>query len=313
MPDYIIGPIAELHTMAGGPGLRRGAKMRDTGVLREAAIAVIEDKVVEVGLAVDVLPKYDLVAQPAGLITPGLIDAHTHICWAGQRADEFLRRAKGESYESIAAKGGGILSTMHSTRNASVEYLAQEIAGRANDMFDAGSTIVEVKASYGLSPEACKRELDAVQIARGQTRAELVATFMGAHAFPPDYSRSDYLDLLCNELVPMAAAHDANPKFCDVFCEAGAFTVGESERVLQAGLKHGLMPKIHADEFNELGGVEMACSLGAISCDHLLITGDAGKRALADANTAAVLMPGTTFYLGKPYADARGLVDAGCA
>lgn len=313
MPDYIIGPIAELHTLSGGSGLRRGERMRDTGVLHNAAIAVIDDKIAEVGNADEILKKYDLSGNPARLVTPGLVDAHTHICWAGDRADEFLRRAQGESYQEIADKGGGILSTMRATREASVDDLAQNIAARASAMFESGSTTIEVKASYGLSIDACKRELDATLKAQDSTPADLVPTFMGAHAFPPDHSKEEYLDLLCAELIPMAAAHPAKAKFCDVFCEVGAFSVEESERVLQSGMTYGLKPKIHVDEFNDLGGVEMACSLGAVSCDHLLVTGETGKKALAESNTAAVLMPGTAFYLGKPYADARGLVDAGCA
>jgi imidazolonepropionase len=287
--------------------------MRDTGVLRNAAIAVIDDKVAEVGPFEEIAPKYDLQKHPAGLVTPGLVDAHSHVCWAGDRADEFLRRSRGESYEEIAAQGGGIISTMRATREASVEDLTQSIAWRAHMMRFTGSTTVEVKASYGLSPDACKKELDAIHAARDYTRAKVVATFMGAHAFPPDYSKEEYLRLLEDELIPMAASHPVGAKFNDVFCEVGAFSVEESERVLLAGRKHGLLPKIHADEFNELGGVEMACRLGAVSCDHLLVTGESGKKALAESDTAAVLMPGTAFYLGKPYADARGLVDAGCA
>jgi imidazolonepropionase len=314
MPDYIIGPITELHTLAGGPGLRRGGRMLDTGLMRDAAIAIVDDVVVEVGPAGEVIRKYDLSKNPSGLVTPGLVDAHTHICWAGDRADEFLRRSHGEPYQSIAAAGGGILTTMRATREATVHELSQMTSWRAQSMLDfSGSTTIEVKASYGLSNEACKKELDAMLLASANTRANLVPTFMGAHAFPPESSKSEYLDLLCDEMIPMAASHPANARFNDVFCEVGAFSVNEAERVLQAGLNHGLRPKIHADEFNELGGVEMACRLGAISCDHLLVTGDSGKRALAESQTAAVVMPGTAFYLGKPYADARGLIDKGCA
>ena len=312
MSDYIIGPITELHTFAGEPGLRRGERMLDTGKMTNAAIAVVDDTIVEIGDADDILRRYDLLKNPAGLVTPGLVDAHSHICWSGDRADEFLRRSRGETYEQIAAEGGGIISTMHATRAATVEQLTHNISGRANAMRDAGSTTVEVKASYGLSPDACRRELDAIDAAREYTRADLVPTFMGAHAFPPDYSREEYLDLLCNEMIPAAATHPVKVKFCDVFCEVGAFSVDESERVLRAGLEHGLRPKIHADEFNALGGVEMACELGAISCDHLLVTNDVGRKALAESDTAAVVMPGTAFYLGKPYADARKLIDSGC-
>jgi imidazolonepropionase len=314
MPNnFVIAPIMELHTLSGSAALRRGADLANTGVLKDAGIAVVDGLVAEVGNAAEIRTKYDLPSQTARLVTPGLVDAHTHIVWGGDRADDFLRRSRGESYESIAAAGGGILSTMASTRAASVEELSDGIVQRARLMLRKGTTTIEVKASYGLSTEACRNELDAICSARERTKARLIATFMGAHAFPPDYSREEYLALVCNELIPMAAAHPAQPKFCDVFCEVGAFSADESERVLEAGINHGLKPKIHADEFTDLGGVARAVSLGAASCDHLLVTGEAGRRALADSDTASVLMPGTAFYLGKPYADGRTLADVGAA
>jgi len=314
MPNqFVIAPIGELHTLSGPAGLRRGAGMTNTGMLNNAGIAVIDGVIAEVGDAEDVLRKYDLPAQQARLVTPGLVDAHTHIVWGGDRADDFLRRCRGESYESIAAGGGGILSTMAATRAATLSDLTESVIGRANFMLRKGTTTIEVKASYGLSPEACKKELDAIVAARQQCRSTLIATFMGAHAFPPDYSRADFLSLVCNTLIPMAATHPASPQFCDVFCEIGAFTADESQIVMEAGIKRGLTPKIHADEFNDLGGVERAVALGAASCDHLLVTGEAGRRALGGSETAAVLMPGTAFYLGKPYADGRALADAGAA
>lgn len=312
MPDYIIGPIAELHTLHGGAGLRRGQALRDTGIVRDAGIAVVDGLVAAVGSSADILKRFDLPSRRARLVTPGLVDPHTHIVWGGNRADEFLRRSSGESYESIAA-GGGILSTMRATREASVEELTAGIIHRADAMVRKGTTTIEVKASYGLSPDGCEKELNAILAARNRSRARLVATFMGAHAFPPDYRRSDYVSLLCSELIPMAANHKANPRFCDVFCEVGAFSVEESAAILDAAMASGLRPKIHADEFNELGGVAMAVEKCAASCDHLLVTGDVGRSALAAAETAAVLLPGTALYLGKPYADARAMADSGCA
>lgn len=311
--DFVIAPIGELHTMAGEPGLRHGSALAETGIVTNAGLAVVDGSITEIGSAEGILAKYDLPTQSARLVTPGFVDAHTHIVWGGSRADDFLRRSRGETYESIAAAGGGILSTMTATRAASVEELTDGIVKRANLILRKGTATIEVKASYGLSMDACKKELDAISAAREKTIAHLVATFMGAHAFPPDYAREEFLSLVCEELIPMAASHPAQPKFCDVFCEVGAFNAEESQMVMEAGLRHGLRPKIHADEFNELGGVERAVALGAASCDHLLVTGDAGRRALAGSNTAAVLMPGTAFYLGKPYADGRALADAGAA
>jgi imidazolonepropionase len=311
--NFVIAPIGELHTLRGSTGLRRGAQLNDTDVIKNAGIAVVEGNIADIGDADAILTKYDLPSMSARLITPGLVDAHTHIVWGGNRANDFLRRSRGETYLQIAAEDGGILSTSDATRNAEVDTLAQGIVDRANLMLKKGSTTIEVKASYGLSLEGCRKELDAISDATKGTRATLVPTFMGAHALPKATARNDFLALVCDELIPMAAQHSSRPKFCDVFCEVGAFSVEESEAVLKAGIAHGLKPKIHADEFSELGGVQMAVGLRAQSCDHLLATGDLGKRALAESETAAVLMPGTAMYLSKGYTDARGMVDAGCA
>lgn len=246
------------------------------------------------------------------LVTPGLVDCHTHLVWAGERSSEFVRRCAGEHYLSIAKSGGGILATMRATRDSSVEELCSQIVARAALLLSFGTTTVEVKASYGLSVDACKRELDAIQLAKGQVEQELVVTFMGAHTFPPDCERDFYMQLLCEELIPMAASHPVGVEFNDVFCEETAFTLDESRKVLEGGVHHGLTPKIHSDEFSVLGATEMACSLGAASCDHLLMSGPTQFSALARSGTVAVTMPSTAFYLNKGFADARSMVDSGC-
>jgi imidazolonepropionase len=298
--DFVLAPIAELHW--------NGAKMADAG------IAFADGKIKKIGPAQEIIREYPEVRrEPAGLVTPGLVDPHTHIVWGGNRADEFLRRCRGESYQEIAASGGGILSTMRATRSASVEELAAGIISRAKVMLSCGTTTLEVKASYGLSAEGCQKELDAIFIAKKEIPQRLIVTFMGAHAFPPEYSREKYIDILGNELVPMAAEHPVGCAFNDVFCEGGAFSVEESEKVLLAGLENGLRPKAHVDEFEARGGTQMACRLGAVSCDHLLASGPAEIEALAASQTVAVVLPGTAYYLGKPFADARAMLDAGCS
>lgn len=298
--DFVLAPIAELHW--------NGAKMTDAG------IAFSDGKINEIGLAQEIIRKYPGVRQEsARLITPGLVDPHTHIVWGGNRADEFLRRCRGEGYQEIAESGGGILSTMRATRGASVEELAAGIISRAKLMLSCGTTTLEIKASYGLSPDGCKKELDAIFFAKKEIPQRIIVTFMGAHAFPPDYSREKYIDILIAELIPMVAEHAAGCLFNDVFCEAGAFTVEESEKVLLAGMEYGLKPKAHVDEFEALGGTQMACRLGAVSCDHLLASGPSEIEALASSQTVAVLLPGTAYYLGKPFADARRMLDAGCS
>jgi len=179
-------------------------------------------------------------------------------------------------------------------------------------MLQTGTTTLEIKASYGLSEEGIRKELDAIMGAKRFLKQRVVVTFMGGHAFPSD-SREEYLRLLEEKLIPFAANHPARPTFNDVFCDEGAFDVEESERVLQAGLRHNLRPKIHSDEFEILGGTELGIRLGAVSCDHLLQSGDAQIEALANSDTIAVVLPGTAFYLDKPYANARKMIDKGCA
>ncbi|MBA3724899.1 MAG: imidazolonepropionase [Armatimonadetes bacterium] len=310
-PDFVVAPIAELHTVRGGA--RRGVAMSETGRIADGGLAISTGRVLAVGRSEEIISAYpDWPRRSGRLVTPGLVDCHTHIVWGGDRSDEFLRRCRRETYQEIAAAGGGILSTMRATRSASVEELADGIVSRAETMLASGTTCLEIKASYGPALDGCRKELDAIALARTRLSQRIALTFMGGHALPPELSRSDFLRLLTGELIPMAAAHPAACSFNDVFCEEGAFTVAESEEILQAGLRHGLAPKIHSDEFAALGGTQMACSLGAVSCDHLLASGPAELRALAESDTVAVTMPGTALYLGKAYADGRKMVDEGC-
>lgn len=292
--EFLISPIGELRTGIGNPQI-------------DAAVLVRDGKIAEIGKAADFgTGNFDASGL---LITSGLVDCHTHLVWGGERSSEFLRRCAGESYQSIAAGGGGILSTMRATRECSVSELVSGILSRCELLLSLGTTTVEIKASYGLSPEASLRELEAIELARKKTPIRIVATFMGAHAFPPEYSRTEYISLLIEKMIPTASGRS---EFCDVFCEEGAFDVGESRDVLEAGIKYGMTPKLHADEFNSLGGVQLGCELGAASCDHLLVSGESEIAALAASSTVAVVMPGTAFYLDKPYANARKTMDAGC-
>lgn len=311
---FVVAPIAELHTLS-GEGPKRGASMRDTGVLHNAGIAIKDEKVIAVGSSQEILKRFskaNTLDASNSLVTPGLVDCHTHLVWAGDRSGEFIRRCQGESYLDIAESGGGILATAKAVSESSVDSLTHGIIKRSQTCLSYGTTTLEIKASYGLSEEGCKKELDAIADAREFVKQNIVCTFMGAHSFPRNQERLDYLRLLEEKLIPMATHHKAKPHFNDVFCDVGAFTLEESEWVLRAGIKHGLLPKIHADEFETLGGVEMACALGAASCDHLLRSGTKQMAALAASNTVAVTMPGTAFYLRKGFADGRTLIDSDC-
>jgi imidazolonepropionase len=286
--------------------------MSDTGMIRDAGIAVQGGRIADAGPAQDVLAKYpeaEVTPLSGRLVTPGLVDCHTHLVWAGDRSGEFVRRCRGESYQEIAAQGGGILASAAATQSASVEQLAEGIVDRAALLLSLGTTAFEIKASYGLGLEASRRELEAIRQAKPHVPQCIATTFMGAHAIPPERTRGDYIAELLGEMIPMAADY---AEFNDVFCEEGAFTVEECRSLLESGIAHGMRAKIHSDEFNSLGGTALAVELRAVSCDHLLVVSEEDIERLAASDTVAVAMPGTAFYLDKPYAPARKLVDSGC-
>ena len=244
---------------------------------------------------------------------PGFVDGHTHLPWAGSREDEFVQRLGGRSYQEIAAAGGGILSTVRATRAAEAPELVELALDRLRWMLSCGTTTAEAKSGYGLSLGEELKQLEAIRAAGAAQPVELVPTLLAAHEVPADYRdrRDAYLDLVCEEIVP-AAAERGLARFCDVFCEKGVFSAAESRRVLEAGRRHGLLPRLHADEFVDSGGAQLAAELGALSADHLMAVSPAGIEALAAAGVTALLLPGTSFFLAKRiYAPARRLIAAG--
>ncbi|GIV02650.1 MAG: imidazolonepropionase [Fimbriimonadales bacterium] len=315
MKTILVGPIRELHTLAGSGGARRRAEMRETARLQNAALVIAGGRVREVGpwsVLRRAHKEAERVSVEGDLVTPGLVDCHTHLIWAGNRSEEFLRRCSGVSYQRIAREGGGIATTMRAVAEATEAELAANTVTRAKLLLELGTTTVEIKASYADRPEYWLKELNALTKARRKIKQRTVVTFMGAHVVPPGWKRQAWIREIVRFL-PTAATHLCKPAFQDVFCEEGAFSVEESVRVLRAGLRVGLGAKIHCDEFHALGGVQAACRLGAVSCDHLLVSGRKEWAALATSETVAVVMPGTAFFLDKPYARARKMVDAGCA
>ncbi len=289
--------------------------MRTTGRQKGAGILIRDGVVAEVGPASDLLSRYSGVFRLGAekwLVTPGLIDPHTHLVWAGSRADEFLMRSSGMTYEDIAKKGGGIVRTHRAVLEASKGELMDLTLQRARLVGSFGTTTVEVKASYGLTREGCEKELDALSAVRDEMGLRVVVTFMGAHMVPPGHSREEFRRVLVEETLPMASGHPSQPQFNDVFCEEGAFNIEETEEILRAGISLGFTPKVHTDEFSVLGGTELACELGAASADHLIASGRRQMEVLARSSTVAVLLPGVSFYLGKPFAPAREMIDLGC-
>ncbi len=248
-----------------------------------------------------------------GTLVPGLVDSHTHLPWGGSRETEFGQRLAGKTYLEIAAAGGGILSTVRSTREASEPELAALTRTRLDHMLRGGTTTAEVKSGYGLSLDDELKQLRATRSAAAEHVIDVIPTLLAAHEFPPEYrdDRDRYVDIVCEEITP-AAAEQGLAHFCDVFCEQGVYTVEQSRRVLEAGRRHGMVPRLHADEFVDSGAATLAAELGAATADHLVAVSDAGIAAMAEAGVAAGMLPGVSFFLMKDdYAPARRLIEAG--
>ncbi len=257
------------------------------------------------------IKKQSLQLQQA--IVPGLVDCHTHLVFAGNRADEFARRCGGESYEQIAASGGGIMATVHATRTATAQELETLAHARMREAYSYGTRTIEIKSGYGLSAEAELKILETIRkLKRDFPKMTIHSTFLGAHAFPSDMKREEYLRLLTDQMLPKIAQLGLADS-CDVFVDQGYYTLEDGREILALAKKLGLRVRIHADELYDTSSAQMASEMGALSADHLLKISDAGIQAIAQSETVAVLLPGTAFYLKEKYAPARKLIDAGAA
>ncbi len=325
--DLLIEHATQLVTCASPGGPKRGEALVDVGLILDGAVAVAGGKIVAVGRTADLRADYtarQTIDASGKVVCPGFVDPHTHVVYAGDRAGEFELRIRGATYMEIMAAGGGIASTMAATRAAPVAQLVAESRPRLAAMLALGTTTVEVKTGYGLDRASELSMLQAIAALDESHSVDLIPTFLGAHAVPPDYKgRADeYVDLVVEEMLPAAAEWYNNstfktrnvPLFCDVFCEANVFDRKQSRRVLAAGLVLDMPAKIHADEFKTLGGVALAVELGAVSADHLDVTPPAEVEALAASETVGVVLPAVNFNLGSShFADARAMVDAGVA
>lgn len=301
-------------TCAPGGSPRLGSRMDDVGEIHEAALAIVDGNIAEVAPARDLLRRWKGPVEEhlEKTIAPGLVDAHTHPIFAGSRADEFLMRAQGKTYEEIHAAGGGIASTVRATREADDQELERLTKRNLLRMLGHGTTTAEVKSGYGLSTEEELRELRILNKLKLELPLDLAITFLGAHAVSDEYTgrETDYVELVISEMLPMVAAENL-AQWVDVFCERGAFTVEQSRRVLLAGDQLGLGMRIHAEEFAYSGGAKMAASIGARSADHLQCLDPADYSALLEAGTIPVMTPGTSFFLGQGiYAKGRQMIDA---
>ena len=304
-----------------GPAPRRGAAQRDIAVIADGAVAWDDGRVMFAGPD-RALPNDIAMASGARAIdgsfvsvVPGFVDAHTHAVFAGDRRDELRRRLAGATYAEIAAAGGGIISTVRATRDASEDDLVDATRERLDEMLACGTTTAEIKSGYGLTLESELKMLRAIRRLDAGHAIDLVPTFMGAHEIPTEHrgSRERYVRSIIDEMIPAVAA-EALADWCDVFCETGVFTPDESQRILDAGGRHGLKPRIHADELAASGGSMVAARIGARSADHLIFVPSDGIAAMADAGVVATLLPAAAFYLklGR-FAPARALIDGGVA
>jgi imidazolonepropionase len=317
--DLLVTGIREAATLAYGPRPRVGTAASEVSRVSDAAIAIAGGRFVFVGTekrathSVRLRPGGRRLHAEGGILVPGFVDAHTHVLYAGDRANELALKARGLSYTEIARRGGGVLSTVRTTRQAGRAALEDQTAARLGEMAGHGSTAVEVKSGYWLTASAEVEALRSVPRLARRTGLTLVPTFLGAHSVPPEFRGrgGDYITRLIRDALPVIAA-ERLARFVDVFCEPGFFTVRDSERLLRAALALGLGVKVHAEEFVHVGGARLAARLKARSAEHLLVATPADWAALATAGVTAVLAP-VTAYTGSPTrrSPARELVDAG--
>ena len=316
--DLLIENAAGIATCS-GPAPRRGARQGDINMLPAgAAITAYRGQIVTIGtLPWDgfVEPEPDAVRIDASgcVVVPGFVDPHTHVVFAGDRRHELQRRLAGSTYAEIAAEGGGILSTVAATREASEEELLEGTRRRLDEMLACGTTTCEAKSGYGLTTETELKQLRVLRALNASHAIDITPTFLGAHEVPPEYRdrRAAYVSLVIDEMIPQVAAEHL-AEYCDVFCDEGAFTPEEATAILEAGRKAGLTPRIHADELASSGGSFVAAAVKARSADHLVFVSEQGADALAAADVCAVLLPTASFYLklGR-FAPARMLIDRG--
>ncbi len=316
--DLLIHSAQLMATLRGyseGPACGEG--MSEIGLIEDGAVAIREGKIVAVGTTEEVRaggwagPDTRQISALGKVVTPGFVDPHTHVLYAGSRENELSLKLKGVPYLEILKQGGGILSTVRSTKLATDEEIKAQTSRRLRTMLSMGTTTVEAKSGYGLMVEEELRALRLIHELDGEQAVDLVSTFMGAHAVPPGYSEEEFTNYIVDVMLPQVAVEDL-AKFCDVFCEPGVFSLESSERILVKAKELNFKLKMHADELASAGGAELAAKLGVISADHLLQASDEGIAALARQGVIAVLLPATSFNLAKnSYARAREMIRAG--
>lgn len=317
-PKILIRNAAQVVTCHGDRA-RCGREMSDLSIIEDGAVAMSGGTITHVGPTEEVLREVDTVdyleiRAEGQAVLPGFVDSHTHFVFGGYREEEFSWRLRGDSYMSIMERGGGIVNTMKATRESSFDTLWNLGEDRLDELFAMGVTTVEGKSGYGLDLSTELIQLRVMADLNETHPVDVVSTFLGAHAVPPEFAAStdDYVDYIISEVLPSVRA-ERTVTFCDVFCEKGVFSLEQSERLLRAARHERFKLKMHADEIVPLGGAELAASLKCVSADHLLHISRRGIKRLARSGTVATLLPLTAFSLNEPYAPAREMIDAGCA
>ncbi|KZE38571.1 imidazolonepropionase [Bhargavaea cecembensis] len=314
-----IKHAAQLVTVAGGKLPRTGTGMSELGLIEDGSVWIENGEIKAVGTTAGLEAEFgeweedaDVFEATGHLVTPGLIDPHTHFVYGGSREKEFEMRLEGVAYMDIMNAGGGIHATARMTREATEEELYRQAERRLDSFLRHGVTTVEGKSGYGMDLETELKQLYVMKHLNEQHPVDIVPTFMGAHAVPPEYKgrEDEFVSLVINEMIP-AVASEKLAVYNDVFCEVGVYTPEQSRRILEAGKKHGLVPKIHADEIEPYGGAELAAEVGAISAEHLLKASGGGIRRMAEAGVIACLLPATALYLREEAARGREMIDAG--
>jgi imidazolonepropionase len=320
--DLLITHASQLLTIPShDQGPQRGDRLGDLAIIADGALAVSNGAIVDLGPTADLVAKHQAartIDAVRRVVMPGFVDPHTHVVFAGDRANEFERRIAGATYLEIMSAGGGIMSTVRATRAASLDELVDQTRARLDRMLAHGTTTAEAKTGYGLETTAELKMLDAIARLDAEHPIDLVPTFLGAHAIPAEYKgREDaYTDLVGNEMLPAIASCIPHPAsfFVDVFCEDGAFTLEQSRRILEKAKELGFALKIHVDEFKPLGGTRLGVELGAVSVDHVVTTPMDEIELLGKSSTLAVSLPGTPFGLAhREYTPAKAILAAGGA
>jgi imidazolonepropionase len=316
MNSLAVIHAAQVVTLAGPKRPRVGAEMAELAIIHNGGMLIRDGKIDSVGRSDEIEKRSrgaEIVDAGGRVVLPGFVDAHTHLVFAGNRLDDFERRARGETYEQIAKAGGGIWSTVEKTRAASGDELFAQAQKRTEWFLRCGTTTVEAKSGYGLTVEDELKILRVTSRLNEETPLEIVPTFLGAHAVPREMDADEYIELVTDEMLPRIATEKL-AEFCDVFCERGYFDVKQSRRILTAARELGLRLRIHADQLTNSGGAKLAAELEATTADHLEKTDEQGIAAMKSAGVQPVLLPGSVYALGSTdYPRAREMIEAGLA